>query len=72
MCTFVTTFLKTTMRTFLPKTLDLVIFDIHLLNFSLDNITHISFVTNQLNISDNIWRKNTTFLLIGTKLHQFR
>ena len=36
------------MRKILPKTL---LFSIYLLNFSLDDITHIFFVTNQLNIS---------------------
>ena len=42
---------KNTMRKILPKTLDLLIFSMYSLNFSLDDITHIFFVTNQLNIS---------------------
>ena len=45
------TALSTTMRTNLPKLLDLLIFCIYLLNFSLDFFYHIFFVTNQLNIS---------------------
>jgi hypothetical protein len=40
-----------TMRTNLPKLLDLLIFCRHSLNFSLEFFTMIFFVTNQLNIS---------------------
>ena len=48
---FVKKALSNTMRTNLPKRLDLLIFCIYSLNFSLEFFIMIFFVTNQLNIS---------------------
>ena len=70
----VSTFVNT-MRTNLPKLLDLLIFCIYSLNFSLEFFIMIFFVTNQLNISKflplQICKTLISYYLIETKLHQF-
>ena len=63
------------MRTNLPKLLQLLIFYIYSLNFSLEFFIMIFFVTNQLNISkflpNQIRKTLISYYIIGTKFYQF-